>query len=80
MPDHLMIPPAVRAQLAALPEVLRKVVFDVVLLLLEQPHPPGSRPYKGVADMYWLEPEEVTVYYNAYGTGTIIIQQVVVND
>ncbi|TMQ94151.1 hypothetical protein ETD83_24340 [Actinomadura soli] len=80
MPDHLMIPAPVRRQMAALSEGLRKLVFDVVLLLLEQPHPPGSRPYEGVADMYWLELDQVTIYYNAYGTGTIIIQQVVVND
>ncbi|MGI5204552.1 hypothetical protein ACQEU6_23590 [Spirillospora sp. CA-108201] len=80
MPDHLMIPPAVRHQMAALPEGIRKLVFDVVLLLLEQPHPAGSRPYEGVADAYWLELDEVTLYYNAYGTGTIIIQQVVVHE
>jgi len=80
MPDHLMIPPGTRRQMAALPEALRKVVFDVILLLLEQPQPPGSRPYEGVADMYWLELDDVTIYYNAYGTGTIIVQQVIVND
>ncbi|MFA1551319.1 hypothetical protein [Actinomadura chokoriensis] len=80
MPDHLMIPPATRRQMAALPEGLRKLVFDVILLLLEQPHPSGSMPYEGVADMYWLELDEVTIYYNAYGTGTIIVQQVIVND
>ena len=79
MPDHLMIPTAVRQQIAALPDGLRKLVFDVVLLLLEQPQPPGSLPYPGVADMFWLELDEVTIYYNAYG-GTIIIQQVVTND
>ena len=78
--SHLMISSAVRRDLAALPDGLRKLVFDVLLLLLEQPHPPGSRPYEGVADMYWLELDQVTIYYNAYGTGTIIIQQVVVND
>ncbi|TDC45351.1 hypothetical protein E1281_30665 [Actinomadura sp. KC345] len=80
MPDHLMITAPVRRQMAALPDGLRKLVFDVVLLLLEQPHPPGSQSYEGVADMYWLELDEVTIYYNAYGTGTITIQQVVVND
>lgn len=79
MPDHLMIPPGVRRQIAGLPEGLRKLVFDVVLLLLEDPRPAGARPYEGVADMYWLELDEVTVYYNAFGTGTIIVQQVVVN-
>lgn len=79
MPDHLMIPPAVRQQIVGLPEHLRKLVFDVVLLLLEEPHPPGSEPYEGVADMFCLELDEVTVYYNAYGTGTIIVQQVVIN-
>ncbi|CNE06666.1 Uncharacterised protein [Mycobacterium tuberculosis] len=80
MPDHLMIPPGTRQQMAALPETLRKLVFDVILVLLEQPQPPGSRPYEGVADMYWLKLDDVTIYYNAYGTGTIIIQQVIVND
>lgn len=75
-----MISAPVRRQIAALPEGLRKLVFDVVLLLLEDPHPPGSRPYAGVADMFWLELDEVTIYYNAFGTGTIIIQQVVAND
>jgi hypothetical protein len=60
--------------------MLRKLVFDVVLLLLDHPHPPGSRPYEGVADMYRLELDQVTIYYNAYGTGTIILQQVVVHD
>jgi hypothetical protein len=80
MPDHLMIPVAVRRQIAALPEGLRKLVFDVVLLLLEDPHPPGSRAFEGVADMYWLELDELTVYYNAYDTGTIIVQQIVIND
>ncbi|MWA05753.1 hypothetical protein F8568_036435 [Actinomadura sp. LD22] len=75
-----MIPAGTRRQMAALPEVLRKLVFDVILLLLEQPHPPGCRPYEGVADMYSLELDEVTIYYNAYGSGTIIVQQVVVND
>ncbi|WP_433466640.1 hypothetical protein [Spirillospora sp. CA-128828] len=66
--------------MAALSEGLRKLVFDVILLLLEQPHPPGSHAYEGVADMYWLELDQVTIYYNAYETGTIILQQVVVND
>lgn len=80
MPDHLMVPPGTRQQMAVLPEALRKLVFDAILLLLEQPQPPGSRPYEGVADMYWLELDEVTIYYNAYGTGTIIVQQVIVND
>jgi hypothetical protein len=80
MPDHLMIPPAVRVQIAELPEGLRKLVFDVILLLLEDPHPPGSRAYEGVADMYWLELDQITIYYNAFGAGTIIVQQVVIND
>ncbi|SFO31231.1 hypothetical protein SAMN04489713_10543 [Actinomadura madurae] len=80
MPDHLMISPPVRREMAALPEGLRKLVFDVILLLLEQPHPPGSQAHEGVADMYWLELDQVTIYYNAFGTGTIILQQVVVND
>lgn len=77
MPDHLMIPPAVRQQIIALSPELRKLVFDVVLLLLEEPHPPGSEAYEGVADMYVLELDDVTIYYNAYGSGTIIVQQVV---
>lgn len=30
--------------------------------------------------MYWLELDRVTVHHNAHGTGTVIVQQVVVDD
>ncbi|MDF5759266.1 hypothetical protein [Spongiactinospora sp. TRM90649] len=80
MPDHLMIPPAARAQIAVLPDRLRKQLFEVILLLLENPQPPGSEPYDGVADMWVMELDDITLYYNALGVGTIIVQQIVIND
>jgi hypothetical protein len=79
MPDHLMIPPEARRQIHTLPEGLRKTAREAIFSLLDDAHPIGSRPYEGVEDMYWLELEELTIYYNAYGTGTVIVQQVTIN-
>lgn len=72
MPDHLWVPGSVRAFVRGLADdELRKTVNLAIMSLIDDPVPPGARPFEADGDeiegAYEIDIDLLTVFYTVHG-------------